>query len=124
MFCSLLLFLLVDNYIDTRVETVYVRFVAQLMIFSISYHVGNYASTSVYKLKIGFFSDAEYPVDAQVPFLPPTVLLVKSMLLIAPAALSCGPWNCAKLIFCSHHPCISFNGRRDAVWKVILSTII
>ncbi|CAA7390601.1 unnamed protein product [Spirodela intermedia] len=62
-------------------------------------------------------SDAEYPVDAQVPFLPPTVLLVKSMLLIAPAALSCGPWNCAKLIFCSHHPCISFNGRRDAVWK-------
>ncbi|XP_078427732.1 putative protein kinase regulator ILITHYIA [Wolffia australiana] len=67
-----------------------------------------------YSLKI---SDAENLGEAQAQFLPPPVLLVKCMLLIAPAALTHGTWNCGKLIFCSHHPSISSIGQSNAVWK-------
>ncbi|MQL85371.1 hypothetical protein Taro_017911, partial [Colocasia esculenta] len=59
-------------------------------------------------------SDTENSVETQIPS---AELLVKVLLLIAPSAVSSGPQTCAKIIFCSHHPCISFRGQRGAVWK-------
>ncbi|XP_074569489.1 LOW QUALITY PROTEIN: protein ILITYHIA-like [Curcuma longa] len=61
-------------------------------------------------------ADTESWHDAQIPFLPSVELLVKCLLLIAPAAVSCFRGSYSQLIFCSHHPCIANNGSNQ-VWK-------
>ncbi|KAJ8616836.1 hypothetical protein MRB53_036208 [Persea americana] len=62
-------------------------------------------------------SDTENCTDAQLPFLPSSEVLVKALLLISSTALVSGPNTCAKLFFCSHHPCIVGTSCRNAVWK-------
>ncbi|KAG9447741.1 hypothetical protein H6P81_013869 [Aristolochia fimbriata] len=61
-------------------------------------------------------SDTENNGDAQIPFIPSVEVLVKALLLVAPAALSCGASICSSLLFCAHHPCISTSAS-NAVWK-------
>ncbi|KAJ8498675.1 hypothetical protein OPV22_009227 [Ensete ventricosum] len=55
--------------------------------------------------------------DMQMPFLPSVEVLVKCLLLIAPAAVSSLPRSYSQLIFCSHHPCIASTGTSNEVWK-------
>ncbi|KAF8392112.1 hypothetical protein HHK36_022454 [Tetracentron sinense] len=68
-------------------------------------------------------SDTENSVDAHVPFLPSVEVLVKALLVISLPSLAAGPNACRRLIFCSHHPCIISTANRDAVWRVICSSI-
>ncbi|ONK79574.1 uncharacterized protein A4U43_C01F7760 [Asparagus officinalis] len=62
-------------------------------------------------------SDLENSLDPQMPFLPSTEVLVKTLLLIAPAAIASSPKTSSRLLFCSHHPCIINTYCSDAVWK-------
>ncbi|KAG6482942.1 hypothetical protein ZIOFF_059581 [Zingiber officinale] len=62
-------------------------------------------------------TDTESWHEAQIPNLPSVELLVKCLLLIAPAAVSGFRGSYSQLIFCSHHPCIANNGIRNQVWK-------
>ncbi|CAD5191281.1 unnamed protein product [Musa acuminata subsp. malaccensis] len=55
--------------------------------------------------------------DMQMPFLPSVEVLVKCLLLIAPAAVSSSARSYSQLIFCSHHPCIASTGTSNEVWK-------
>lgn len=68
-------------------------------------------------------SDTENCTDAQIPFVPSSEILVKALLLISSTALTSGPSTCAKLIFCSHHPCIVNTACRNAVWKRLLRSL-
>lgn len=62
-------------------------------------------------------SDSENSVDPQMPFLPSTEVLVKGLLLIAPAAIASSPTMSSQLLFCSHHPCVIGTGCSNSVWK-------
>ncbi|URD74488.1 hypothetical protein MUK42_09064 [Musa troglodytarum] len=55
--------------------------------------------------------------DMQMPFLPSVEVLVKCLLLIAPAAVSSLARSYSQLIICSHHPCIASTGTTNEVWK-------
>lgn len=61
-------------------------------------------------------SDVESRLDSQVLIVPPE-LLVKCLLLIAPAAMG-SSWTYSTLIFCAHHPCLVGTSISGAVWKV------
>lgn len=63
-------------------------------------------------------SEVESWQDMQMPFLPSVEVLVKCLLLIAPAAVSSSARSYSQLIFCSHHPCIASTGTSNEVWKV------
>ncbi|GAV70348.1 DUF3554 domain-containing protein, partial [Cephalotus follicularis] len=62
-------------------------------------------------------SDADNSLDNQVPFLPSVEVLVKSLAVISSAALAKSSSVSARLLLCSHHPCLVGNVKRDAVWK-------
>ncbi|KAG0496604.1 hypothetical protein HPP92_001295 [Vanilla planifolia] len=61
-------------------------------------------------------SDTESTMDGQIPIVPPAELLVKCLLLIAPAAMP-DSRTLSVLMFCAHHPCLVGSGFCDAVWK-------
>ncbi|RWW32083.1 hypothetical protein GW17_00003262 [Ensete ventricosum] len=69
-------------------------------------------------------SEVESWQDMQMPFLPSVEVLVKCLLLIAPAAVSSLPRSYSQLIFCSHHPCIASTGTSNEVWKVTGAWIV
>ncbi|KAJ0966557.1 hypothetical protein J5N97_023474 [Dioscorea zingiberensis] len=69
------------------------------------------------RISVAKASDMDSSFDAQVPFLPSTEVLVKCLLLIAPAALASSQSIYSRLIFCSHHPCLASTGCRGTVWK-------
>ncbi|XP_073102669.1 protein ILITYHIA [Elaeis guineensis] len=62
-------------------------------------------------------SDAESSVDMQMPFIPSIEVLVKCLLLIAPAAVATRPGSYFRLIFCSHHPSIASASCSSGAWK-------
>lgn len=62
-------------------------------------------------------SESENSADPQMPFVPSIEVLVKGLLLVAPAAIASSPATSSRLLFCSHHPCIIGTGCTDAVWK-------
>ncbi|XP_073041088.1 protein ILITYHIA [Primulina eburnea] len=62
-------------------------------------------------------SEAEIPVDSQVPFLPSVEVLVKVLVAIAPAVFAASPDACLQLLFCSHHPYLVGTGKKDVVWR-------
>jgi hypothetical protein len=50
---------------------------------------------------------------------------VKALIVISSAAVAGPPSSwIVRAIFCSHHPSIVGTGKRDAVWKVILTLVI
>ncbi|KAL5712127.1 eIF-2-alpha kinase activator GCN1 [Ranunculus cassubicifolius] len=61
--------------------------------------------------------DADNLLDSQATVLPSTEVLVKALLVISTLALSASPQACAKLIFCSHHPCVASSAKKDTVWQ-------
>ncbi|VAH94951.1 unnamed protein product [Triticum turgidum subsp. durum] len=63
-------------------------------------------------------SDMDSSGDLQLPFIPSTEVLVKCLFLIAPYAIDHSQRSYARLILCSHHPCISSSGSPAGVWKV------
>ncbi|KAK8951558.1 hypothetical protein KSP39_PZI003863 [Platanthera zijinensis] len=72
-------------------------------------------SDKISAMKLG---DTESRLDSQTAIVPPTEVLVKCLLLIAPTAVaSSGTYS--MLIFCAHHPCLAGFGRNDAVLKRI-----
>lgn len=77
----------------------------------------NFLSLVGEKTIISKASDTDDFVDLQVPFLPSVEVQVKTLLMIASVALARGPSASARVIFCSHHPCIVGTGKRDAVWQ-------
>lgn len=77
----------------------------------------NFLSLVGEKTIISKASDTDDFVDSQVPFLPSVEVQVKTLLMIASVALARGPSASARVIFCSHHPCIVGTGKRDAVWQ-------
>uniref|UniRef100_R7WCR4 TOG domain-containing protein n=1 Tax=Aegilops tauschii TaxID=37682 RepID=R7WCR4_AEGTA len=62
-------------------------------------------------------SDMDSFGDSQLPFIPSTEVLVKCLFLIAPYAIDHSQRSYARLILCSHHPCISSSGSPAGVWK-------
>ncbi|XP_008796399.2 protein ILITYHIA [Phoenix dactylifera] len=62
-------------------------------------------------------SDSESSTDTQMPFIPSIEVLVKCLLLIAPAAVASSPGSYSRLIFCSHHPSIAGGSCSSGVWK-------
>ncbi|CAM8897213.1 unnamed protein product [Rhodiola kirilowii] len=62
-------------------------------------------------------SDSEIPLDAQLPFIPSTEVLVKALIVIASSALLVAPSLCVHVILCAHHPLLIGSASRDAVWK-------
>ncbi|KAM3294428.1 hypothetical protein ACQJBY_037360 [Aegilops geniculata] len=62
-------------------------------------------------------SDMDSSGDSQLPFIPSTEVLVKCLFLIAPYAIDHSQRSYARLILCSHHPCISSSGSPAGVWK-------
>ncbi|KAM3310863.1 hypothetical protein ACQJBY_031504 [Aegilops geniculata] len=62
-------------------------------------------------------SDMDSSGDSQLPFIPSTEVLVKCLFLIAPYAIDHSHRSYARLILCSHHPCISSSGSPAGVWK-------
>lgn len=63
-------------------------------------------------------------MDPQVPFIPSVEVLVKALLIMSPAALKHAPDSFVKIIFCSHHPFVVGNAKRDAVWKVVAYILV
>ncbi|XP_010550811.1 PREDICTED: eIF-2-alpha kinase activator GCN1 [Tarenaya hassleriana] len=63
-------------------------------------------------------SDTDNSVEPQASFVPSVEVLVKALLAISSAAVAASPrtWI-ARVIICSHHPCIVGTGKRDAVWR-------
>ncbi|KAK7285862.1 hypothetical protein RJT34_20645 [Clitoria ternatea] len=68
----------------------------------------------LYALRI---SDTDISLDPQVPFIPSVEVLVKSLLIMSPAALKHAPDSFVRIILCSHHPCVIGSAKIDAVWK-------
>ncbi|KAI9185460.1 hypothetical protein LWI28_007508 [Acer negundo] len=62
-------------------------------------------------------SDTDNSLDTQVPFLPSIEVLVKALLVISSVVLAAAPSVSARVIFCSHHPCIVGTAKGDAVWR-------
>ncbi|PIA40115.1 hypothetical protein AQUCO_02500083v1 [Aquilegia coerulea] len=77
----------------------------------------NHVSVIGDKLRLSQTCDAENLMDSQVPFLPSVEVLVKALLEISPLALAGSPRASARLIFCSHHPCVVNGANKDAVWQ-------
>lgn len=68
-------------------------------------------------------SDTEYSLDSQVPYLPSTEVLVKSLFVISRAATttaSTASRDSSLIMLCSHHPSLVGTAKRDNIWKVIL----
>lgn len=64
-------------------------------------------------------------MDHQAPLVPSVEVLVKALIVISSAAVAGPPSSWIdRAIFCSHHPIIVGTGKRDAVWKVILTLLI
>lgn len=64
-------------------------------------------------------------MDHQAPILPSVEVLVKALIVISSAAVTGPPSSwIVRAIFCSHHPSIVGTGKKDAVWKVILTWLI
>ncbi|PKI39081.1 hypothetical protein CRG98_040505, partial [Punica granatum] len=62
-------------------------------------------------------SDTENQLDAQVPNLASTEVLVKALLVTSSSALAASSSVCMQVILCSHHPCITGSTKTDSVWK-------
>ncbi|XVF57046.1 hypothetical protein PTKIN_Ptkin06aG0171600 [Pterospermum kingtungense] len=62
-------------------------------------------------------SDADNSPDTQLPILPSVEVLVKALNVISFTALATTPSVSARVIFCSHHPCLVGTAKRDAVWQ-------
>ncbi|XP_073011814.1 protein ILITYHIA isoform X1 [Typha latifolia] len=77
----------------------------------------NWLSILAERISLLKISDMESTVDLQLPFVPSVEVLVKCLLLIAPAAIASSPVSYSRLIFCSHHPCIASSNRHNGVWK-------
>ncbi|GAV69761.1 LOW QUALITY PROTEIN: DUF3554 domain-containing protein/CLASP_N domain-containing protein/HEAT_2 domain-containing protein [Cephalotus follicularis] len=65
-------------------------------------------------------SDADNSLDNQVPFLPSVEVLVKTLAVISSAALAKSSSVSARLLLCSHHPCLVGNVKRDATALYLL----
>ncbi|KAG7585744.1 Armadillo-type fold [Arabidopsis thaliana x Arabidopsis arenosa] len=67
-------------------------------------------------------SDADNPMDHQVPFVPSVEVLVKALIVISSAAVTGPPSSwIVRAIFCSHHPSVVIRHwlirKREDVWK-------
>lgn len=63
-------------------------------------------------------------MNHQAPLVPSVEVLVKALIVISLAAAAGSPSTWIdRAIFCSHHPSIVGTGKRDAVWKVILTLV-
>lgn len=69
------------------------------------------------------FSDTENLLDAKVPNIPSTEVLVKALLVTSSAVLAASSSVCMLVILCSHHPCITGSAKADSVWKVRFSVV-
>ncbi|KAI0489335.1 hypothetical protein KFK09_029177 [Dendrobium nobile] len=66
-------------------------------------------------------SDTESRLDSHIAVVPSAEVLVKCLLLIAPAVIaSSGTYS--MLIFCAHHPCLAGTAISDTVWKDLLGS--
>ncbi|KAK4775828.1 hypothetical protein SAY87_023789 [Trapa incisa] len=65
-------------------------------------------------------SDAENLLDAKVPNIPSTEVLVKALLVTSSAALVASSSTCMLVILCSHHPCITASAKANSLWKRLL----
>ncbi|KAK7258608.1 hypothetical protein RIF29_24189 [Crotalaria pallida] len=83
----------------------------------IFYEFSKYLSLIGEKLSALRISETDISLDPQVPFIPSVEVLVKALLVMSPAALKLAPDSFARILFCSHHPCIVGGAKRDAVWK-------
>lgn len=64
-------------------------------------------------------------MDHQAPLVPSVEVLVKALIVISSAAVAGPPSSWFdRAIFCSHHPIIVGTGKRDTVWKVILTLLL
>ncbi|KAL4190632.1 hypothetical protein AMTRI_Chr07g25710 [Amborella trichopoda] len=70
------------------------------------------------RMYLSYASDAE-TMDTQVPSIPSPEVLVKALLVISSTSLARDTSISTRLIFCSHHPCITRGARRNVVWKVL-----
>ncbi|KAH0448399.1 hypothetical protein IEQ34_022199 [Dendrobium chrysotoxum] len=61
-------------------------------------------------------SDTESRLDSHIAVVPSAEVLVKCLLLIAPAVIA-SSGTCSMLIFCAHHPCLAGTAISDTVWK-------
>lgn len=64
-------------------------------------------------------SDVDNSLDPQVPYLPSTEVLVKSLFVISRAVTISASRNSSLIMLCSHHPSLVGAAKRDNIWKVI-----
>ncbi|XP_020529182.1 protein ILITYHIA [Amborella trichopoda] len=74
------------------------------------------------RMYLSYASDAE-TMDTQVPSIPSPEVLVKALLVISSTSLARDTSISTRLIFCSHHPCITRGARRNVVWKRLQRTL-
>ncbi|KAG7021005.1 Protein ILITYHIA [Cucurbita argyrosperma subsp. argyrosperma] len=81
------------------------------------YEFANFLSIVGEKLRLSKISDAENSSDSQVPYLPSTEVLVKSLFVISRASTTTASRDSSLIMLCSHHPSLVFTAKRDNVWK-------
>ncbi|KAG9151609.1 hypothetical protein Leryth_019963 [Lithospermum erythrorhizon] len=83
----------------------------------------NYLTVVGDKVHLLRMSEAENILDAQVPFLPSTEILVKALIVITLSVLAASSCTSLPILLCSHHPCLVGTAKRNSVWKRVLRAL-
>ncbi|KAL9269136.1 ILITYHIA-like protein [Drosera capensis] len=82
----------------------------------------NFLST-VADLRLLKASEMENSLESQVTSLPSVEVVVKALLVISSAAVFVSPATCSHILFCSHHPSVVGNAKKNAVWRKVVKCL-